>query len=117
MNLLPYILFIIHLHEVELYFIQNQYKPICENCKFFVPNNNECRKFGDMDIITGEYSYEPAIRIRNDEDKCGEYAILFEKNNFKFVTVPYYFILENGKLIFILSYNFFPFILWYIFTK
>ena len=40
-----------------------------------------------------------------------------ERNNFKFISVPYYFILEKGKLIFALSYNFFPFILWYIFTK
>ena len=111
-----YILFIINIHKVESCLIKNQYKPICGNCKFFIPNKNECRKFGDVDIITGEYTYETATSVRNDEDKCGEYAILFKKNNFKFITIPYYFLLEHGIIIFILSYNFFPLILWY-FTK
>ncbi len=86
-----------NIHNVEPFFIQNQYKPICCNCKFFIPNKNECRKFGDINIITGEYRYETAISVRNDEDKCGEYANLFEKNNFKFITRPYYFILEIVK--------------------
>ena len=117
MKFLNYILFIINIYKVELYSIKNQYKPICENCKFFIPNKNECRKFGDVNIITGEYTYESAINVRYDEDKCGEYAILFKKNNFKFITIPYYFILENGKIICALSYNFIPFILWYIFIK
>ena len=115
MKFLHYILFIINIHKVQLCFIQNQYKPICGNCKFFIPNKNECKKFGDVNIITGEYTYESATSVRNDEGKCGEYAIFFKKNNFKFITVPYYFMLENGKLILALSYNFFPFILWYIF--
>lgn len=117
MKFLHFILFIVNIHKVELYFIQNQYKPICDNCKFFIPNKSECRNFGDVNIITGKYTYESASSVRNDEEKCGEYAILFKKNNFKFITIPYYFLLENGKIIFILSYNFFPFILWYIFTK
>ena len=58
MNLLYYIFFLTSIHKVELYLIQNQNKPICANCKFFIPNKNECSKFGDVDIITGKYSYE-----------------------------------------------------------
>jgi len=114
MKFLHYILFIINIHKVELCFIQNKHKPICGNCKFFIPNKNECRKFGDMNIITGKYTYESAVSVRNDEDKCGEYAILFKKNNFKFITIPYYFILENGTIISQISYTFLPFILLYI---
>jgi hypothetical protein len=115
MKLLQYILFIINIYKVEVYFIENKYKPICQNCKYFIPNKNECRKFGDMNIITGKYTYESAISVRNDEDKCGEYAIFFKKNNFKFITIPYYFILENGIMFSFLIYCAFPFILWYIF--
>ena len=117
MKILHYILFIINIHKVELYFIQNQNKPICRNCKYFIPNKNKCKKFGDVNIITGRYTYENATSVRNDENKCGEYGIFYKKNNFKFITIPYYFILDNGKLIFALSYYFLPFIIWYIFTK
>jgi len=115
MKILHYILFMINIHKVELYFIQNQNKPICGNCKYFIPNENKCSKFGDVNIITGKYTYEKAKSIRNDENKCGEYGIFYKKNYFKFITIPYYFILENSKLIFVLSYYFFPFILWYLF--
>ena len=117
MKFLHYILFMINIHKVELYFIQNQNKPICGNCKYFIPNKNECNRFGDLNIITGKYTYEKATSVRNDENKCGEYGIFYKKNNFKFITIPYYFILENAKLIFALSYYFSPFIIWYVFTK
>jgi len=108
MKILHYFFFIIKTHS----FIQNQYKLTCANCKFFIPHKNECKKFGDKNIITGEYTYEPALNIRKDEEKCGDYAIYFKKNNLKFITIPYYFLLENGKIIFLLSYGSFPFILW-----
>lgn len=118
MKTLHYIFFLISIHKVELYVIQNQNKQTCANCKFFIPNKNECSNFGDINIITGKYTYEEAISVRNDEDKCGEYAIFFKKNNLKFITVPYYFLLENGKIILSLSCSFlaifFP-IFWYIF--
>ena len=94
MKMLHYILFIINICEFESYFIKNQDKPICANCKFFIPNKNECSKFGDIDIITNEYTYEEAIIVRNDETKCGEDALFFEKNNLKFITIPYYFLLK-----------------------
>jgi len=118
MKILQYIFFLINIHRVELYFIQNQNKPICANCKFFIANKNECSKFGDVDIITGKYSYEPASSVRNDEDKCGEYAIFFRKNYFKFITIPYYFVLKNSSYFLIVPFAFLPFIisnfLWYI---
>ena len=117
MNFLHYIFFIISIHNADLYFIQNQNKLICSNCKFFISNKNECRKFGDVNIITGKYSYEPASSVRNDEDKCGKYAIFFEKNNFKIITIPYYFLLTNYEIIFIIIFSFSPFLLYLSFTK
>jgi hypothetical protein len=118
MKNLYYVFFLTSIHNVKLSFIQNQYKPLCANCKFFIPNKNECRKFGDIDIITGKYSYEQAISVRNDNDKCGEYAFFFQKNDFKFITIPYYFLLENSSLFFSLTYGFLPFILFYfLFVK
>ena len=116
-NYIIYI-FITIIDKVQLYFIQNQNKPICANCKFFISNKNECSKFGDVNIITGKYNYETATSVRNDEDKCGEYAIFFKKNYFKFITIPYNFILENSGIIFPLSFSlFFPTIFYYILCK
>jgi hypothetical protein len=114
MKILHFIFFIINIHKVELYFIQNQNKPICANCKFFISNKNQCNQFGDVDIITGKYTYEPATDVRNDVEKCGEYAIFFKKNYFKFITIPYYLLTENSKILFLLTYSYFPLILWCI---
>jgi len=110
MKILQYIFFLINIHRVELYFIQNQNKPICANCKFFIANKNECSKFGYVDIITGKYSYDQASDVRNDNDKCGEYAIFFRKNYFKFITIPYYFVLEDGEDLFLIFTCFSPFV-------
>jgi hypothetical protein len=110
MKFLHYIFFLINIRKVELYFIQNKNKPICANCKFFIANKNECSNFGDVNIITGKYNYEKATSVRNDEDKCGEYGILFKQNYFKFITVPYYFVLEDGKDLFLIFTCFLPFV-------
>jgi hypothetical protein len=99
------------IYPVRLNFIKNQNKPICANCKFFIANKNECGKFGDLDIITGEYTYETAISVRNNEDKCGEDAMLFTKNNYKFITAPYYFAIDNSLLI--ISYTLIFYIFFY----
>jgi hypothetical protein len=114
LNLLHYIIFIIKIHNVEFYFIKNQNKPICANCKFYIPINNECSKFGEVDIITNEHIYEEAIIVRNDDNKCGEDAVFFKQNYFKFITIPYYGILENKNTItFLLNIFFVPIFLIY----
>ena len=99
MKRLHYIIFIIKIESVALYFIKNQNKPICANCKYFIPTNNECSKFGEINIITNEHIYEDAIIVRNDENKCGEDAIFFKQNYFKFITIPYYSIIQNKDTI------------------
>jgi len=94
-------IFIINIHKVELYFIQNKNKPICANCKFFIPNKNECSNFGTIDIVTNEHHYKQALAVRKDNNKCGEDAIFFKSNYFKFITVPYYFLVENSIIVLI----------------
>jgi hypothetical protein len=99
MNILHYIFFINSIHNADLYFIENLNKPICANCKFFIKNKNECSVFSDVNIISGKYTFEKAFFVRNDENKCGEYALFYKKNHFKFITDPYYFILDNWILV------------------
>jgi len=92
-----YIFFVIN--AVEPYYIQNQNKLICANCKFFIPTKNECTKFGSIDIVTNELKYESALAVRKDDNKCGEDAVFYKQNYFKFITVPYYFFIENSLMI------------------
>jgi hypothetical protein len=75
-------------------------KRICKDCRHFIGDNIECRKFGDTNIITGKVTYESAHYVRKDEKKCGKDAIYFEYNHFKIVTVPYYFV-KNNWIIFL----------------
>ena len=64
--------FIIAIPNVKLYILENHNKKICADCKFFISNKNKCSKFGDLDIITGISYYEDAIKVRNDDNKCGK---------------------------------------------
>jgi hypothetical protein len=70
-------------------------KKICKDCRHFIGDNIECRKFGDTNIITGKVTYSSARSVREDNKKCGEDAIHFEENHFKIITVPYYFLKDN----------------------
>lgn len=56
-------------------------KKICKDCRHFIGNNLECGKFGDTNIITGKITYDSARSVREDKEKCGEDAVLFEKNH------------------------------------
>ena len=66
---------------------------ICRDCKYFIVNNEKCGKFGNTNIVTGKQSYEYAVIVRDNAEKCGEGAKHFEQNNYKMITVPYYFLL------------------------
>jgi hypothetical protein len=67
-------------------------KKLCIDCKYFIANNRECGKYGITNIITGKESYDDANSVRYDKNKCDEDAKDFEKNHFKIITVPYYFL-------------------------
>lgn len=112
-----YIFYIIAISKVDLYLLQNHNIKICANCKFFISNKNKCSKFGNINIITGKYNYEDAIEVRNNYDKCGEDAIFYKKNYFKFISITSEFILENNLSIFLFCYFISPIILVWIFDS
>lgn len=78
-------------------------KPLCKDCKYFIPNVNHCGKFGETNLITGEVSYEYARIARNNSGKCKEDALHFEQNKYKYITKPYYFWLDNYPWILLIT--------------
>jgi hypothetical protein len=81
-------------------------KKICKDCRHFIGDKLDCRKYGDTNLITGKVTYESARYVREDEKKCGKDAIQFEENHFKIITVPYYFLhLFSFKTLILLDKN------------
>jgi len=105
MNILYYIFFITNLHNIKSYFIQNKNQKICADCKFFIAGKDKCRIFGNVNIITGKYNYEAANLVRNDKNKCGNEAIFFKKNYFKFITTTCYHIKDEWILVSLIAVN------------
>ncbi len=68
---------------------------VCNDCKHFIVDKQECRKFKNIDIVSGSVSYDSARFARRDSELCGEKGILFEKNELKILTEPYYFMKSN----------------------
>jgi hypothetical protein len=93
MNLLNLYVFSIFFSQV--YSSRIPTKKICKDCKYFIGDTIECGKFGDTNMITGKITYPSARSMREDPNKCGEDAMLFENNHFKIITVPYYFFKDN----------------------
>ena len=65
--------------STERFFIRNAEFPICSNCLHFIEPTNtnpydgyRCKKFGEMDLITGAIKYDLAANCRLDDDMCGE---------------------------------------------
>jgi len=96
-NLLNLSVFYILFSNVQSSFVPTT--KICKNCKHFIGDSIKCRKFGDINLITGEITYNSAISVRADEKKCGKNGFCFEKNYFKIITVPYYYIKKNWSMI------------------
>ena len=67
---------------------------LCKNCKYFIADKKDCGNFVHTDLVTGHKIYGSASNARSLDTKCGKYAKHFEYNNFKIVTVPYYFVKE-----------------------
>lgn len=72
--------------------IQNYNVPICKNCKYFIPYRidesfiilSKCKKFGKLDILSGEFKYDYADICRRSSSKCGINGVFFvpkENNN------------------------------------
>lgn len=72
-----------------------QPKKLCKNCKFFIPSNDKCKKFGEIDLVNGENKYMYANTARMTEMHCGHEATYFETNKYKIITAPYYFVIKQ----------------------
>jgi hypothetical protein len=73
-------------------FIRNKELPICSNCLHFIehksnypydplPNDSQyskCKKFGEVDIVTGIIEYDFANLCRDDNRKCGKNGSEYE---------------------------------------
>ena len=69
-------------------FIRNKELPICSNCLYFIEHTNNypydptpsneqygrCKKFGEVNMITGSIAYDFANVCRNDTNKCGKFG-------------------------------------------
>lgn len=67
-------------------FIRNKELPICANCIHFITHTNNypydplpndavsgrCKKFGEVNMITGLIEYDFAKYCRQDSNKCGK---------------------------------------------
>ena len=70
----------------------------CKDCKFYIANNGDCSLFSDEDLVTGVKTYEYASTVRLNDKKCGKEAVYFQENKYKFLTVPYYFLINNWTI-------------------
>jgi len=73
---------------IEKIFIRNKDLPICSKCVHFieytnnypydpVPRNDQygkCKKFGEINMITGEIQYDLASNCRVTPSKCGKFG-------------------------------------------
>lgn len=71
---------------------------LCKECIHYIPNKQECTKFSNQNIITGDISFESAYKVRHDSSKCSEEGLHYKKNKFQLITDSYYF-LKNDILI------------------
>ena len=66
-------------------FIRNTQLPICTNCVHFIEHTNNypydpipcdaqygrCKKFGEINMVTGHIEYDLAIKCRLNASRCG----------------------------------------------
>jgi len=73
-------------------FIRNRELPICSNCLHFIEHKNNypydpipndeqhgrCKKFGEVNLITGAIDYDLAKNCRLNVSKCGNLGSEYE---------------------------------------
>ena len=73
--------------------IRNTKLPICSNCLHFIEHTNNypydpkpcdeqygrCKKFGEINMITGIIEHDFATDCRLNNDKCGKFASEYTK--------------------------------------
>ena len=74
-------------------FIRNIDLPVCSNCLHFIEHTNnypydpvpsdkhygKCKKFGEVNFITGLIEYDFSKNCRDDINKCGKNGSEYEK--------------------------------------
>ena len=85
--------------STEKIFIRNKDLPICSKCLYFIeytnnypydpiPSNERhgrCKKFGEVNMISGEIEYDLASNCRLNDNKCGKFGLEFtEKKKIKY---------------------------------
>jgi len=75
-------------------FIRNTQLPVCTNCLHFIEHTNNypydpipsdaqygrCKKFGEINMVTGQIEYDLAIKCRLDVSRCGNDGSEYEDN-------------------------------------
>ena len=83
-----YFLLIIRTFSSQKNFIRNKELPICSKCLHFIEHTNNypydsipsdkqygrCKKFGEINMITGEIEYDLARNSRLHDNKCGHFG-------------------------------------------
>lgn len=85
------ILFVFYGLVTKKNYITHLNVPICKDCvhyknHYLVGNyeHGKCSLFGKKDFVTGVIKYEYADFCRYSNNKCGENALHFEENKYKF---------------------------------
>jgi hypothetical protein len=90
--------------------IRNSDSPICSNCKYYKPSytyseyeqkTGHCKLFGEVDIVSGEVSYDSIYMCRRDENKCGFDGKLYEFDEWKTIKVLKHDIRRNNYIFFL----------------
>jgi len=83
--------------------ILNNPTRICKNCVHYIENKEKCGLFFDVDMVTGDKTYQYASIVRKNEKKCGNEAKYYSENNLQTITVPYYFANDHFFLFLLIS--------------
>jgi hypothetical protein len=73
--------------STERFFIRNKELPICSNCLHFIERTNNyydsdrCKKFGEVNLITGAIHYELATNCRLSDSYCGKKGSQYTAKN------------------------------------
>ena len=79
-------------HIITKQYIRNTENPLCVNCVNFIPdqtcdpfdtlpddNFGKCKKFGELNLVTGGIEYDMAVNCRRDETKCGNNGLEYHR--------------------------------------
>jgi len=81
--------------SIGQFFIRNKALPICSNCLHFIEHKNNypydpipcdtkygrCKKFGEVNLITGTIEYDVASNCRLNANKCGNFGSEYTKKS------------------------------------